>query len=85
MRRRTFLGAGAALLTLPGRSWSQGTIGGDEALKIAREVYIYAYPVVQNYLTIYEFALDRGGSQYRGRRTRSTTSCTCSRPRIGPS
>jgi len=38
----------------------------DEAKRIAREAYIYAFPIAQNYLTIYQFALDPTGSQYKG-------------------
>ena len=38
----------------------------DEARGIAREAYIYAYPIVKNYLSIYQFALDPGGDQYKG-------------------
>lgn len=37
-----------------------------EAKHIAREAYIYAFPIVQNYLSIYQFALDPTGSQYKG-------------------
>ena len=38
----------------------------EEASQIAHEAYIYAFPLVQNYLSIYQFALDANGSQYKG-------------------
>lgn len=38
----------------------------DEAKQIAQEAYVYAFPIVQNYLSIYQFALDPGGKQYKG-------------------
>ncbi|MFC7478007.1 DUF1254 domain-containing protein [Dankookia sp. GCM10030260] len=37
-----------------------------EARQIAHDAYFYAYPLVKNYLSIYQFALDPGGSQYKG-------------------
>lgn len=37
-----------------------------EAREIAKEAYIYAFPIVQNYLSIYQLALDPRGSQYKG-------------------
>ena len=39
--------------------------GGDIGA-LARDAYIYAYPMVENYLSIYQFALDPDGSQYKG-------------------
>jgi hypothetical protein len=38
----------------------------DEAKQIAQEAYVYAFPLVQNYLSIYQLALDRNGGQYKG-------------------
>lgn len=40
--------------------------GSAEARAIAREAYIYAFPMVQNYLSIYQLALDPNGKQYKG-------------------
>lgn len=37
-----------------------------EARAIAREAYLYAHPVVQNSLSIFQFAIDTGGGQYKG-------------------
>ena len=38
----------------------------DEARQIAQEAYVYAFSIVQNYLSIYQLALDPKGSQYKG-------------------
>jgi hypothetical protein len=37
-----------------------------EARSIAKEAYIYLYPMVQNYQTIYQFALNPGGLEFKG-------------------
>jgi hypothetical protein len=42
------------------------TSGAEDARAIAHEGYVYAYPIVKNYLSIYQFALDPAGSQYKG-------------------
>jgi hypothetical protein len=36
-----------------------------EAEQIAKEAYVYLYPLVQNYLTIYQLALNSHCSQYK--------------------
>jgi hypothetical protein len=38
----------------------------EEARSIAQNAYVYAFPIVQNYLSIYQLALDPNGSQYKG-------------------
>ena len=67
------LAAGAAtagaLAGISGSATAQGQarpLPPDEAKGIAREASIYAFPIVQNYLSIYQFALDPKGSQYKG-------------------
>lgn len=37
-----------------------------EARAIAREAYVYLYPMVQNYQTIYQFALDTTSPEFKG-------------------
>lgn len=37
-----------------------------KAREQARSTYIYAYPLVKNYLSIYQFAIDENGGQYKG-------------------
>jgi len=62
MKRRTFLQGTTALMLLPPlEAFAQDDIGA-----IAREVYIYTYPMVKNYLTMYQYALEPGGGQYKG-------------------
>jgi hypothetical protein len=37
----------------------------DQAATI-RDAYIYTYPMVKNYLTMYQYAVEKDGSQYKG-------------------
>lgn len=43
-----------------------GTLTAAEARTLGHDAYLYAFPMVENYLSIYQFALDREGSQYKG-------------------
>jgi hypothetical protein len=62
MKRRTFLQGTTALMLLPPlEAFAQ-----DDIAAIAREAYIYTYPMVKNYLTMYQYALEPGGGQYKG-------------------
>jgi hypothetical protein len=36
-----------------------------QATAIAKEAFIYGYPMVMNYGTMFEFAIDKNGSQYK--------------------
>ncbi len=50
-------------------SETRGSAGGPSAAEtraIAREAYVYAFPMVENYLSMYQLALDPGGKQYKG-------------------
>lgn len=62
MKRRTFLAGTAALMALP----SLSSFAQDDIRASAREAYIYTYPMVKNYLTMYQYALEPGGGQYKG-------------------
>lgn len=62
MNRRTLLKGTAASIALP----SLPAFGQDDIKAPAREAYIYTYPMVKNYLTMYQYALEPGGSQYKG-------------------
>ncbi len=64
MKRRTLLQAGASAMVFPMPALGQS--GGQNIRAIARDAYIYTYPMVENYLSIYQFALDPTGSQYKG-------------------
>jgi hypothetical protein len=62
MRRRTLLKGAAALAALPVLpAFALGDLK-----PLIREAYIYAYPMVKNYLTMYQYALEQGGGQYKG-------------------
>lgn len=37
----------------------------EEARKIAKEAYIYAFPMIENYKTMYQYSIDRGGHDYK--------------------
>ena len=66
MKRRGFLSAGAAAACLP---WPMKAVAAtrDEALSgLAREAYVYAYPMVENYLSLYQYAIDTTSDQYNG-------------------
>lgn len=38
----------------------------EEAREIAKEAYIYGFPMVVNYKTMYKYALDENSPEYRG-------------------
>lgn len=62
MKRRTFLAGTTALMVLP----SLPAFAREDIKAVAREAYIYTYPMVKNYLTMYQYALEPSGSQYKG-------------------
>lgn len=62
MKRRSFLQGTTGLMLLP----SLSALAQDNIRAIAREAYIYTYPMVKNYLTMYQYALEPNGSQYKG-------------------
>lgn len=62
MNRRTLLKGTAALVALP----ALPALAREDLRQQAREAYIYTYPMVKNYLTMYQYALELGGSQYKG-------------------
>lgn len=62
MNRRALLKIMAALMASP----SLPAFAQDDMKALAREAYIYTYPMVKNYLTMYQYALEPGGSQYKG-------------------
>ena len=42
------------------------TLSGEEAQQIAREAYIYGFPMVLNYKTLYDYAVDKKSPEYKG-------------------
>lgn len=62
MKRRSLLKFTVAAAALPAF-----TLRAEEGLShLARDAYIYAYPLVKNYLTLYQYALEPGGNEYKG-------------------
>lgn len=61
MNRRNLLKLSAAAVVLP----ALPARAQDQATDI-REAYIYTYPMVKNYLTLYQYAVETGGDQYKG-------------------
>ncbi|MCX5515759.1 DUF1254 domain-containing protein [Kaistia algarum] len=62
MKRRTFLqiaAASAIVPILPARA-------ADDLRPLAGQAFLYTYPMVKNYLSLYQYALEPGGSQYKG-------------------
>lgn len=62
MKRRTFLQGTTALMMLP----SLQAFAQDDIRAVAREAYIYTYPMVKNYLTMYQYALETGRQPIQG-------------------
>jgi len=68
-RRFLLLAGPAGLLVRPGGSTAQGTVQGatpQSATATAREAWIYAYPMIMNYNTMYRQALDSHTPEYVG-------------------
>ena len=63
MNRRSCLKMCAAALLTPWPMRAQAESGQSD---LVRQAFEYAYPVVKNYLPIFQYALDPGGSQYKG-------------------
>jgi hypothetical protein len=67
MRRQTVLAACslvlAGLTTVPGAA--QEKLAKGEAKAIAEQAFVYGFPMVMNYGTMYEYAIDKSSSQYK--------------------
>lgn len=61
MNRRTLLKLSVAAAVLP----AFPVLAQDLSASI-RDAYIYTYPMVKNYLTMYQYAVEKDGSQYKG-------------------
>lgn len=62
MKRRSLLKFTVAAVALPAF-----TLRAEEELtRLASDAYIYTYPLVKNYLTLYQYALEPGGNEYKG-------------------
>ncbi|WP_375789137.1 DUF1254 domain-containing protein [Bradyrhizobium sp. Pha-3] len=66
-RRQTLLGAAALVtggLLAPARAWAQPP-SADEVRAIAKDAYIYGFPLVDSYRIQYSYFVDRGGAEYK--------------------
>lgn len=63
MKRPTLLQISAAATLLP----ILPAVAQEDLKALAREAYIYAYPLVKNYLTMYQYALEPSGASTRVR------------------
>ncbi|MGI6244590.1 MAG: DUF1254 domain-containing protein [Pseudochelatococcus sp.] len=63
MNRRTLIkiGAGSMLACRPAWGGSQS-----RQTELIREALVYTYPLVKNYLTMFQYAFEEGGRQYKG-------------------
>lgn len=66
MNRRTLLKLSAGTLVLPVLPAGGEAPAGDDLAAVVREAYIYTYPMVKNYLTMYQYAVETDGNQYKG-------------------
>ena len=46
-------------------AWADFTASPSEARAIAKEAYLYGFPVVQMYKTLYTQAVDKGGAHFK--------------------
>lgn len=61
MKRRTLLQmTAAAAVMMPISLRAQTDVGA-----LSQEAYVYLYPMVKNYLTLYQYAVEKGGPQYK--------------------
>lgn len=62
MKRRELLKSASALAVIP----AFPALAQEDLRPQMRDAYIYTYPMVKNYLTMYQYAFEPGGSQYKG-------------------
>ncbi len=67
MKRSLVTALAFSVLTLPASaSEAQAAVTAEEAESIAREAYVYGFPMVMNYKTIWNYALDKNNPDYKG-------------------
>lgn len=57
---------GLSLLLLTPSTLLAESVTADKAYEIAQKAYLYTYPMVENYRTIYQFAVNDTGAEYKG-------------------
>lgn len=66
MNRRTLLTFSAAAMVLPALPLAAQEADPTGLAATIRDAYIYTYPMVKNYLTMYQYAVEKDGNQYKG-------------------
>lgn len=66
MKRRAFLTTSFVALSLPAFAAAEAVSQDQAFAALAREAYVYVYPMVENYLSLYQYAIDQGSSEYKG-------------------
>ena len=64
--KRIYLIALAALLMISSSFASEQKLSAKEAKQIAKEAYIYGFPMVLNYKTMYSYAVNKKSPEYKG-------------------
>jgi len=63
--RRKFLGASALAVAAPGLAFANGTVSPEEARSIAKEAYIYGFPIVDSYRIQHAYFVDAKNPEYK--------------------
>ncbi|MDV6224851.1 DUF1254 domain-containing protein [Nitratireductor aquimarinus] len=66
MKRRTFMSACLASAGFPLIAQADILTPEDSYSALARFAYVYLYPMVENYLSLYQYAIDENSSDYKG-------------------
>ena len=67
MKHSTFTTLAFVALTLPAAApQAQAAVTAEEAESIAREAYVYGFPMVMNYKTVWNYTLDKDNPEYKG-------------------
>ncbi|WP_323781826.1 DUF1254 domain-containing protein [Leisingera sp.] len=64
--QRTIFACGGAAIMLASSGAKAEDVTAEEARAIAKDAYIYGYPLVENYRIQHAYFADEGGSQYKG-------------------
>ena len=64
--KKIYLIALASLMMISSSFASEQKLSSKEAKEIAKEAYIYGFPLVLNYKTMYDYAVDKKSPEYKG-------------------
>lgn len=65
MKRRTFLTLSTAAVVLPGLAPAEIATPRAAQAALAREAFVYLYPMVENYLSLYQYGIDTTSDQFK--------------------